>query len=98
MRNSQLFIGVARVRIWSFHITRNHPNARVFDKSKDTALNRLASEHLRVLVDTFEGRIPLQEGMLIAYEGSVVYLDYTPDFGMKEVVPITFPFRGRKPV
>ncbi|KAJ7912554.1 hypothetical protein B0H13DRAFT_2327277 [Mycena leptocephala] len=86
MRNSQLFIGVARVRIWSFHITRNHPNARVFDKSKDTALN-LASEHLRVLVDTFEGRIPLQDGMLIAYEGSVVYLEYTADFGMKEVSP-----------
>jgi hypothetical protein len=85
------------MRMWSFHITRNRPNACAFDESKDTALN-LASEHLRVLVDTFQGRIPLQDGMLIAYKGSVVYLEYTPDFGMKEVVPITFPFRGPKPV
>jgi hypothetical protein len=85
------------MRMWSFHITRNRPNARAFDETKDTAVN-LASEHLRVLVDTMKGRVPLQDGMLLAYEGSVVYLEYTPKFGVKEVIPITFPFRGPKPV
>jgi len=63
--------GAETVRLWSFHIARARPNAIAFDQTLDVPVN-LAAEKLRMLVDTYSGRKPLQDGMFVANEGNEV--------------------------
>lgn len=87
-------------QLWSFHISRARPRDRNtpasrttldFDEHLDKAVD-MATEGLRVLTD-FEAegeRIALKSNMLLAFEGSTVYLEH---IASKACTPITFPNR-----
>ncbi|KAJ7291266.1 hypothetical protein C8J57DRAFT_1272082, partial [Mycena rebaudengoi] len=86
--------GAETVKLWSFHIARFRPNATHFDPQQDVPLV-LADENLRVLMETYSGPVAIRDGILIAHEGNEVLLEYTPDDGPQEIIPITFPKRAR---
>ncbi|KAJ7927606.1 hypothetical protein B0H13DRAFT_1971109 [Mycena leptocephala] len=84
------------IGVWSFQISRYCPTATCYNERRDTPVC-LAEERIQVFVDTPRGRVALQDGKLVALEGSHVHVVYSPRSGPEQTTTFKLPTRERAP-